>query len=109
MQITKKTTGVVLLQTISTITEKEQLLHNTHNGTICQIIFMSLHQLGTERQKNANFTQKLILDILDILAQLPNINGFIKLKTKCQSICHSNYIENSLVIEAISVRFPRNP
>ena len=63
MQITK-TAGTVLLQTAPTITEKEKLLCNTHNGTICQVIFMRFHQPGTGRQKNVNFNQKLILDIL---------------------------------------------
>ena len=35
----KKTAGAVILQTGSTITEKEQLLCNTHLSTICQVMF----------------------------------------------------------------------
>ena len=35
---------------------------------------MTFHQPGTGRQKNASFTQKLILDIL---AHLPNSKGFL--------------------------------
>ena len=39
---------------------------------------MPFHQPGTGRQKNVNFTQKLILNIL--LAQLPNTKGFFTTK-----------------------------
>ena len=35
---------------------------------------MPFHQLGTGRQNNVNFTQKLILNIL---VQLPNAKGFL--------------------------------
>ena len=53
-----KTAGAVLLQTASTITEKEQLLCNTHNGTISQIIFMSFHQPGTGREKRMHISPR---------------------------------------------------
>ena len=33
----------------STITEKEQLLYNTHLNTICQVMITSFHQPGTGR------------------------------------------------------------
>ena len=46
----RKTAGAVLLQTGSEITEREQLLCNTHNNTICHIILMPFHQPGTGRQ-----------------------------------------------------------
>ena len=46
--ITKNSWGSSL-QTASTITEKEQLLCNTHNDTSCQIMFMPFHQPGTGR------------------------------------------------------------
>ena len=45
----KKTAGAVILQTGSTITEKEQPLCSTHLSTICQIIIKSFHQQGTGR------------------------------------------------------------
>ena len=38
-----------LLQTGSEITEKEQLLCNTHNDTNCHVILMPFHQQGTGR------------------------------------------------------------
>ena len=45
----KKTAGAVILQTGSTITEKEQLLCNIHLSTICQVMIKSFHQPGTGR------------------------------------------------------------
>ena len=48
---TNQAQGAVLLQTCSEITEKEQLLCNTHNVTICHITIMPFHQLGTGGQK----------------------------------------------------------
>ena len=45
----KKTAGEVILETGSTIVEKEQLLCNTHLSTICQIMFKPFHQPGTGR------------------------------------------------------------
>ena len=45
----QKTAGAVLLQTGSEITEKEQLLCNTHNDTICHVTLMPFHQPGTGR------------------------------------------------------------
>ena len=75
MQMTKTSAGAVLLQAASTITEKEQLLCNTHNSTICQIIFMNhFTNHVTGRQKNANFNQKLILDIL--ISSITKHKGF---------------------------------
>ena len=59
----RKTSGAVLLQTASTNTEKMQLFCNTHIYTVCHTI-MPFHQTGTGRQKNMNFTKKLIIDIL---------------------------------------------
>ena len=56
-----------LLQTGSTITEKEQLLCNTQNDIICHDTFMPFHQPGTGRQykiKLVKFMQKLIPSIL---------------------------------------------
>ena len=47
MKRPKRTAGAVILQTGSTITEKEQLLCNTHLSTICQIMIKSFHQPGT--------------------------------------------------------------
>ena len=35
---------------------------------------MPFHQPGTGRQKNVNFTQKLLINIL---VQLPNAKGFL--------------------------------
>ena len=67
---------------------------------------MPFHQPGTGRQKNVNFTQKLLINIL---VQLPNAKGFFTKITKCQSICHRNYIGNCLFIETISLRFQRDP
>ena len=49
MKKTKKTAGAVILPTGSTITEKEQLLCNTHLSTICQVMIKSFHQPGTGR------------------------------------------------------------
>ena len=49
IKITQKTAGAVILQTVSTITEKEQLLCNTHLDTICQVMIKSFHQPGTGR------------------------------------------------------------
>ena len=46
---TQKTAGAVLLQTGSEITEREQLLCNTHNDTICNITIMPFYQPGTGR------------------------------------------------------------
>ena len=64
----EKTAGAVLLQTGSEITEKEQLLCNTHNNTICHILqlchFTNQAQGDSRRLNYSNFTQKLILDIL---------------------------------------------
>ena len=48
-QTVKKTAGAVILQTGSTITEREQLLCNTHSNKICQIMITSFHQPGTGR------------------------------------------------------------
>ena len=48
-QTVKKTAGAVILQTGSTITEKEQLLCNAHLSTICQVMITSFHQPGTGR------------------------------------------------------------
>ena len=39
----QKTAGAVILQTGSTITEKVQLLCNTHLSTICQVMIKSFH------------------------------------------------------------------
>ena len=46
---TQKTAGTVLLQTGSEITEREKLLYNTHNDTICHIPIMQFHQPGMGR------------------------------------------------------------
>ena len=46
----RKTAGAVLLQTGSEITEKEQLLCNNHNDTICHIALIPFHQPATGRQ-----------------------------------------------------------
>ena len=64
-QIQEKTAGVVLLQTGSEITEKEQLLCNTHNDIICHDIIMPFHQPGTgdsRKFKRSIFTQRLVLN-----------------------------------------------
>ena len=45
----QKTTGALILKTGLTITEKEQLLCNTHLSTICQVMIKSFHQPGTGR------------------------------------------------------------
>ena len=66
-QITKKNSWGSLLQTASTITEKEQLHCHSHNDTICQVILMPFHhqEQGDSRNVNyANSAQKLLLDIL---------------------------------------------
>ena len=60
----RKTAEAVLLQTASTNTEKMQLFCNTHIYTVRHYTIMPSHQPGTRRQKNMNFNQKLILDIL---------------------------------------------
>ena len=39
----------VVLQTGSKITEKDHLLCNTHNDTICHITIIPFHQPGTGR------------------------------------------------------------
>ena len=52
-----KTAGAVLLQTASTITEKEQPFCNTHNITFCNDTIIPFHQPGTGRQKNMKFTR----------------------------------------------------
>ena len=103
----RKTAGAVLLQTASTNTERMQLFCNTHIYPVCHYAIMPFHQPGTGRQKNMNFTHKLILDIL--FGSITNCKGFLTKKTKCQSICYLNYIENKLVIVTNDLRYQRDP
>ena len=49
MKIYLKTAGAVILETGSTITEREQLLCNIHQSTIFQIMIRSFHQPGAGR------------------------------------------------------------